>query len=207
MHIISSFHFFILDVTTLKIFRENFNLKAPHYSVVSILLLLPVSCFKVFLSPCCSQTPLIYILREVWQTKFHTRIKQEAELQLQPPLAYIHNPRESGPFHSSALAIPVLIFLTQTLISVTLIIVGSLHNIYFAFLLSICISFHLINCKHVVTDRQIIHPRFISQNSRMEPEYCQVPLPTLTNCVTCFPLVIRLGFRLSNLNFTPHLMH
>jgi len=56
------------------------NYEVPHYAVFSILPPLPPSQVHVF-SSSCSQTPSIYIIPLMWETKFRTHTKQQVELR------------------------------------------------------------------------------------------------------------------------------
>jgi hypothetical protein len=57
-----SAHLIFLDLIILIILAEEYNHEAPRYAVFPNLLILHPSCFQIFSSAPCSQTPPIYVL-------------------------------------------------------------------------------------------------------------------------------------------------
>jgi hypothetical protein len=73
-------HLFFLDLICLLIFGNEYNYESPHCAIFSILLLLHPDSVLIFSLEPCSQTPSVYTIPLVWETKFCTHTKQQAQL-------------------------------------------------------------------------------------------------------------------------------
>jgi hypothetical protein len=73
-----STHLFLCNFIILITSGEKCNYEAPRVSVFCSLPFHP-SLMQIYSSTPCSQTPSVYVLPLMWETKLHTLIKLEAE--------------------------------------------------------------------------------------------------------------------------------
>jgi hypothetical protein len=72
MHVTCPAHLILLDFINLIIYGKSISYEAPHYAIFSNLLSLRSSSVQIFSSTPCFQTPTIYVLPLMSETKFHT---------------------------------------------------------------------------------------------------------------------------------------